>query len=93
MRDGARGGQEIGGAPWTLLAPRKAVDALLFSKKANFMRNIWAKDSPQSELRIPGYKRNSEGVESENAETERDRETDPISEGLLPLPRHGGQGP
>ena len=29
----------------------------------------------------------------ENAETERDRETDPISEGLSPLPRHGGQGP
>ena len=24
-------------------------------KKANFMRKIWAKDSPQSELRISGY--------------------------------------
>ena len=30
--------------------------------------------------------------ESENAETERDRETDPISEGLSPLPCHGGHG-
>ena len=40
-------------------------------KKANFMRKIWAKDSPQSELRISGYLRNGEGVESDNAETER----------------------
>ena len=57
------------------------------------MRKIWAKDSPQSELRISGYKRNGEGAESGNAETERDREIDPISEGLSPLPRHGSQGP
>ena len=34
-----------------------------------------------------------ERIESQNAETERDRETDPISEGLSPLPCHGGQGP
>ena len=43
-------------------------------KKANFMRKIWAKDWPQSELRISGYKGNGEGVESANAtnaETER----------------------
>ena len=31
--------------------------------------------------------------ESGNTETERDRETDPISEGLSPLPRHGDHGP
>ena len=62
-------------------------------KKANFTRKIWAKDSPQSELRISGYKRNGEGAESGNAETERDREIDPISEGLSPLPRHGSHGP
>ena len=62
-------------------------------KKANFMRKIWAKYSTQSELRISGYKRNGERAAHENAETERDRETDPISEGLSPLPRHGGQGP
>ena len=62
-------------------------------KKANFMRKIWAKDSTQSELRISGYKRNGERAAEQNAETERDREIDPISEGLSPLPRHGGQGP
>ena len=67
---------------------------LFFSrKKSNFMRKIWAKDSPQSELRISGYKRNGEGAESGNAETERDREIDPISEGLSPLPSHESQGP
>ena len=37
------------------------------------MRKIWAKDSPQSELRISGNIRNGERVESENAETNRDR--------------------
>ena len=52
-----------------------------------------AKVSIQSELRISGYIRNGERAESENAETERDRETDPISEGLSPLPCHGGHGP
>lgn len=45
------------------------------------------------ELRISGNLRNGEGPESGNAETERDRETDPISEGLSPLRRHGGHGP
>ena len=61
-------------------------------KKDNFMRKIWAQDSPQSELRIYGYLRNGERVESENAETERDRETYPISEGISPLPCHEDQG-
>ena len=61
-------------------------------KKANFRRKIWAKVSIQSELRISGYIRNGERAESENAETERDRETDPISEGISPLPCHGSQG-
>ena len=62
-------------------------------KKANFWKKIWAKVSIQSELRISIYIRNGERAARENAETERDRETDPISEGLSPLPRHGGQGP
>ena len=62
-------------------------------KKANIMIKIRAKDSPQSKLRISGYKRNGARAESGNAETERDRETDPISEGLSPLPSHGSQGP
>ena len=62
-------------------------------KKANFWKKIWEKVSIQSELRISRYKRNDARADSENAETERDRETDPISEGLSPLPCHGGQGP
>ena len=77
-RDGARGGQEIGarpkeaGVPWTLLGPPvRRLTLFFWRKKANFTRKIWAKDSPQSELRISRYKRNGEGVESENAETER----------------------
>ena len=61
-RNGARGVQEIGSAPsppgraWH--SPRPSVRRLtLFfcRKKANFMRKIWVKDSPQSELRISGY--------------------------------------
>ena len=51
------------------------------------------KVSIQSELRISIYIRNGERAEYQNAETERDRETDPISEGLSPLPCHGDQGP
>ena len=77
-RDGARGGQEIGGcpreagAPWNLLPPPIRRLTLFFCrKKSNFIRKIWAKDSPQSELRISRYKRNGEGEESQNAETER----------------------
>ena len=62
-------------------------------KKANFWKTIWAKVSIQSELRIAGYKRNGSRAEFQNAETERDREIDPISKGLPPLPRHGSQGP
>ena len=77
-RDDARGAHEVGGAPQ---GGKHALDSLgplvrwltLFfcRKKANFMRKIWAKDSPQSELWISGYLRNGEGVESRNAETER----------------------
>ena len=62
-------------------------------KKANFRKKIVAKVSIQSELLISGNIRNGERAESGNAETERDRETDPISEGLSPLPRHGDHGP
>ena len=81
MRDGARGGQEIGGAPRggmraqdSLGPPVRRFTFFFCRKKTNFMRKIWAKDSPQSELRISRYKGNGEGVESanaENAETER----------------------
>ena len=62
-------------------------------KKANFQEKIWVKVLIQSELRISIYIRNGERAEEESAETERDRETDPISEGLSPLPRHGDHGP
>ena len=62
-------------------------------KKAIFWKKIWAKVSIQSELRISRYKRNGAREESGNAETERDREIDPISEGLSPLPCHGSQVP
>ena len=78
MRNSVRGGHETGGAPPT---PGRALGSrgppvrqfmpFFCHKKANFMRKIWAKDSPQPELRISGYLRNGEGVESENAETER----------------------
>ena len=40
----------------------------------------------------PHIKRSPNGIKT-NAETERDRETDPISEGLSPLPRHRDHGP
>ena len=62
-------------------------------KKANFWKKIWAKVSIQSELRISIYIRNGERAEYQNAETKRDREIDPISEGLPPLPHHGDPGP
>ena len=62
-------------------------------KKANIQKKITAKVSGQSELRISIYTRNGETELGENAEPERDREIDPMSEGLSPLPRHGSQGP
>ena len=100
MQDGARGGQEIGGAPQ---GGRRALDSpghpvrrltpFFCRKKANIRKKITAKVSGQSELRISIYTRNGETEPGENAEPERNREIDPISEGLSPLPRHGGQGP
>ena len=99
-RDGARGGHEAGGAPQgrrRALDPRghpvRRLTLFFCRKKDNFMRKIWAKDSTQSELRISGCKRNGARAESGSAETERDGEIDPISEGLSPLPSHGSQGP
>ena len=62
-------------------------------KKANIRKKITAKVSGQSELQISIYIRNGEIEPEENAEPERNREIDPISEGLSPLPCHGGQGP
>ena len=46
------------------------------------------------ELRISGNLRNGEGPENRGHETEeKQRERDPISEGLLPSGSHGGHGP
>ena len=59
-------------APDPHCPPVRRLTIFFWHNKANFMRKIWAKDSPQSELRISRYKGNSEGVESENAEIERD---------------------
>ena len=71
-RDGARGGNEARGhAPDPRGHPIRRLTLFFWRKKANFMRKIWAKDSPQSELRISRYKGNGEGVEIQNAETER----------------------
>ena len=77
-RNGVRGGHKTGGHA---LPPGRVLDSrgppvrrlmpFFCRGKANFTRKIWAKDSPQSELRISRYKGNGEGVESENAETER----------------------
>ena len=61
--------------------------------KANFREKISAKVSIQSELRISIYIRNGETEPEQNTEPERNRETYLISEGLSPLPCHGGQGP
>ena len=61
-------------------------------KKANIRIETVLKFQPNRSYRSLGI-RNGERGESENAETERDRETNPISEGLSPLPRHGSQVP
>ena len=99
-RDGARGGHETGAhahSRWARPHPPGALVRWLMPffgrKNANFWKKIWAKASPQSDLRISGYKRNGARAESQSAETERDREIDPISEGLSALPSHGSQGP
>ena len=77
MRDDAQGGHEAGGrAPggqarpgpsWT---PRKEVGALLSPQEIQFEDKYPLKISPQSELRISGYKRNGARAEFQNAETE-----------------------
>ena len=77
-RNSVRGGHETGGAPQggrralgSRGPPIRRLTLFFCLNKANFTRKIWAKDSPQSELRISRYKGNGEGEETENAETER----------------------
>ena len=62
-------------------------------KKANIRIEIVLKFKPNRSYGSPYIYETVKGQRKENAETERDRETDPISEGLSPLPRRGGQGP
>ena len=77
-RNGARGGHEIGGAPPTpgrALGshgpPVRRLTLFFWHKKANLTRKIWAKDSPQSELRISRYKGNGARAEFQNVEREK----------------------
>ena len=100
MRDNARGahegegrapgGQARPGPSWPL---RKAVGALPLRQESQYPDKNRVQISAQSELRISGNLRNGERAESGSAETERDKETDPISEGPSPLPCHGSHGP
>ena len=99
-RDDARGAHEgEGRAPRGQVCPgpswphRKVVAALLSPQESQYPDRNHVQISSQSKLRISGNIRNGESAESGNAETERDRETNPISERLSPLPCHGGQGP
>ena len=71
-RDGARGGHETGAHDhfkWACPPPSWALVRRLMPffgrKKSNFWKNIWAKVSIQSELRISEYKRNGARAESE----------------------------
>ena len=69
---------------------------LVLQQESQYPDRNHVKISAQSELCIFGNLRNSERAESEmqkHTQRERDRETDPISEGLSPLRRHGGHGP
>jgi len=86
----ARGGRARPGPSWPL---RKAVGALLSPQEIQYPDKNCVQISAHSELRISGNLRNGEMAESGSAETEGNRERDPISEGLPPLRRHGGQGP
>ena len=73
-RNGVRGGNEVGGrAPDPRGPPIRRLMPFFDRKKANFMRKIWAKDSPQSELRISGLK---ETVKGKNQRTQKQRETE-----------------
>ena len=98
-RSSARGGHEAGGRPPLGRAPYpreptiRRLTLFFCCKKANIRKKITAKVSGQSELRISIYIRNCETEREENAEPKRNREIDPISEGLSPLPCHGSQGP
>lgn len=92
-RDGARGRHEAGGAPHPPRGPPiRRLMPFFGRKKAIF----WEKSRRRFQSnRSYGSPYIYETVKGQNTRTQkqRDRETDPISEGISPLPCHGGQGP
>ena len=96
-RDDARGAHEGEGRPQGVRRalgpwghPVRRLVPFFRRKKANIRIKNRVQISAQSELRISGNIRNGEREESGR---QKQRETDPILEGLSPLPRHGGHGP
>lgn len=87
------GATRQGARPGPSYPPCKEVGALLSPQESQYPHKNHAQNSAQSDLRISRNLRNGERAESGNAETERDRETDSISEGLSPVPCHRGHGP
>ena len=85
------GAPPLGRPPYPREPTVRELTLFFCRKKLIFGKKITAKVSGQSELRISIYIRNGETKPEENAEPERNREIDPISEGLSPLPRHGSQ--
>ena len=90
-RDDARGGHETGAhghSRWAHPHPRGPLVRWLMPffgrKKANFWKTIWAKVSIQSKLLISRYKGNGARAESQNAETERDRDNIQFRRGSRP---------
>ena len=84
------GASRQGARPGPSCPPRKAVGALLSPQEIQYPDKNRVQILAQSELRISGNIRNGERAESKMHEQ---RETDPISEGLSPLRRHGSHGP
>ena len=88
-----QGGAPLRARPYPREPTVRRLTLFFCRKKANIRKKITAKVSGQSELRISIYIRKGETELEQNAEPKRNREIDPISEGLSPLPCHGGQGP
>ena len=79
-----RGPRGRGRAPDPRGHPVRRLLLFFGCKKANFRRKILAKVSIQSELRISSFIRNGERAESENAETERERDRSNLGGALAP---------
>jgi hypothetical protein len=94
-----RGPEALGARPLPrarlagLWPPLRSVGDVLRSHGSLYPDKNHVKISAQSELRIFGYLRNGERPENGDAKQKRNRDVDPISEGLWPLHHHGGHGP